>query len=1071
MNTASTTGKQTPPTPEKVLFLGSGGQKIGPSGEFDAMSYQAIRALAHAGIRTILVSPNMTAVQTSAGTADATYFVPVTPEFVKPVIEREHPDSILASFGGRTSLSCIRMLANEGILESQGIRILGTPLETLELMSDRIGFCTRMQANGIPVPAVAQVRCFEDALTAVTQTGFPCLMRTSSANGDTASAVYNDRSSLATACAQAFSRRHTVLIEQWFGGWKEIEAVILRDATGTCVPVCLMENLDPVGIHSGESITVIPALTLSGADRERIKTVALHCAHELSIIGEASFRFAADPTSDRFILLEASSRITRSSLLASRATGYPIGTLAVQTALGVPLSKIPNPQTEAPFCQEPSFDYIAVKTPRWDMDKFGALDRHIGADIKSVGEALAFGRTFAEALQKALRMTGSGFRGLACNNFKFKDIREELAAPTDLRIFAVYEALREHWSNERIHTHAGISRHFIQCMREICDTERKLAAYKPQERIAPEDILQAKKMGFSDAQIAACTGLSEEEARALRKEYGILPSVKQIDPSAGELSAKNCSLYLTYSGIADDIVPSGKGALVLGSGPFHVGSSQEYDWCCASALKTIRTAGKTSIMINCNPEAATTDPALADRLYFEELSFERVSDIYEREQPEGVLVSMGGQIPNNLAWRLEKAHIPMFGTSGAHIDQAEDRNKFGELLDLLAIRQPAWTEASTREDAVLFAQKEGFPLLVRPSYVSSGAAMSVAWDMNSLRTVFKRAIDVHPGQPVVLSRYEENSKEIEIDAVADKGEILVYAISEHIENAGVHSGDATVVLPAQRIYLSTAKAIKKAARKIARALDITGPFNIQFLAKSEGIQVIECNLRASRSFPFCSNVFRIDLAEIAVRAQLGLPVSRIDSALLDFDHVGVRAAQFSHSRLKGTDAVPGVEMTSTGEVGCIGRGVRDAFLKAFLSAGFRIPHKKILLSTGPIEDKVDFITSARKLRAMGFELVASSGTARFLAHNGIDVQALAWPLEEKKPNIADLIRKGDIDLVINIPKNNRESELKNDFSVRALAIEYGIPLITNIKIAKQWTDSLEWFYARGVEVKSREEYS
>jgi carbamoyl-phosphate synthase large subunit len=711
---------------------------------------------------------------------------------------------------------------------------------------------------------------------------------------------------------------------------------------------------------------------------------------------------------------------------------------------------------------------VAVKIPRWDLGKFANVDRHIGSEMKSVGEAMAFARTFPEALQKALRMVDSGSGGLACHPYAFKDLKDALRNPTDQRVFAVYAALQEGWTADRVRKYAKIDRWFINALLPIAETERRLRELTGQP--SRDELLEAKQLGFSDAQIAACLKTREDKIRALRGEYSLKPVVKQIDTVAGEFPTKSNYLYVTWSGMTDDVKPSDRGVLVLGSGPYHIGSGSEYDWACVSALRAIRKLGRSGIMLNCNPEAVSTDYAMADRVYFEELSLERVLDVFEAERPDGVLLSMGGKTANELATPLARLQIPVYGTNPADIERGEDRNKFSALLDQLGIQQPDWAEATSVDAALGFAAKVGFPVLLRPNHAVAGASLSVAWDEASLKGFLAKSAPISVDNPVVVTRYVENSKEIEIDAVANKGEILVYAISEHLENAGVHSGDATVVLPAQRIYLSTAQAIKKAARKIAAALEITGPFNVQFLAKSANIQVIECSVRASRSLPFCSKVFKIDMADMAVRAQLGAEVQRVDGSRLDFDYVGVRAAQFSYSRLKGADPVAGVEMASTGEVGCLGRGVRDAFMKAILSTGFRVPKKKILLSTGPLEDKVDFVDSARKLRAMGYELIASSGTARFLVNNGIEATALAWPLDDKKPNIADALRAGEVDLVINIPKNNRETELRNDFIIRRMAVDYDIPLITNIKIAKQFTDALEWHKTRGLEIKSREDY-
>ncbi len=1057
-------------TPKKVLILGSGGLRIGQGGEFDYAGIQAIRALKSENIKTILVNPNMTMVQTSQGIADATYFLPVTAEFVAEVIAKERPDSIILAFGGKTAVSCGIELENNGTFERYNVQVLGTSIESIERAERRDRFIEALAELPVPAPRSSTARSAQEALAAAESIGYPVMARSVGLGVDSQSAPCANADELAERCAKALVADGAVQIEEWLGGWKEVEFEILRDPMDNCVAVTSLENVDPLGVHTGDSIIVAPCQTIDEALAQELRAEAIRIARHFNVIGEANVRFAIDPASASWRVVEVSARISRSTILASKATGFPLPFVSARVALGYSLSEIPNRLTGSTrYSAEPGLDYVAVKMPRWDLGKFKSVDRHIGPEMKSVGVAMAFGRSFEEAIQKAARMAEAGAPGIACNPFSFRDLKDALKNPTDLRIFAAYNALKEGWSNDRVYKYARIDRWFIDRLRSILEIELALSGTGS---LPPRDLLRrAKRAGFSDEQIAICIKSREEKVRALRKEAGIVPVVKQVDSVAGEFASKSNLLYLTYAGTTDDVTPSGRGAMILGSGPYHIGSSIEYDWCCASALSTARQLGRNTIMLNCNPESVSTDFESSDRLYFEEISLERVLDVYEFERPEGLILSMGGQGPNNLAVPLSRLQVPIYGTAPVDIDRAEDRNKFSALLDQLAIQQPAWTEVTSIEAARKFAERAGYPVLIRPSYVLSGAAMNVAWDDASLKTFLTQATELSPDYPIVISKYIENSKEIEIDAVANKGEILIYAISEHLENAGVHSGDATVVLPAQRIYLSTAQAIKKAARRIAEALQITGPFNIQFLAKSANIQVIECNLRASRSFPFCSKVFKTDMIELATRALLGAEAKKVDGARLDFDYVGVRAAQFSHSRMKGADPVAGVEMTSTGEVGCIGRGVRDAFMKALMSTGYRIPTRKILLSTGPLEDKVDFVDSARKLKAMGYELVASSGTARFLQNNDIPAAALAWPLEDKKPNIADALRAGEIDLVINIPKNNRETELKNDYSIRRMAVDLGIPLITNIKIAKQFTDALEWYKTRGLEVKSWEDYA
>ncbi len=1011
----------------------------------------------------------MTAVQTSEGVADATYFLPVDAPIVTQIIEKEKPDTILINLGGKTAFACARELANQGVFEKYNVRILGTRLEDAELTNQREAFLARLAEAGISAPRSVTARNREEALNAAREIGYPLTLRSESHGYETAVNACHSDEELERLCAHSFSRSLPVFIEQWLGGWKEIEFEVLRDARDNCVVTCTLENLDPLGIHTGDSFVVVPAKTLTADEMARMRADAFKAARLMSLVGEANIRFAVNPLDGDILLFEASTIVTRSTAIASKATGIQIPRVSTKLALGYLLPELENRLSgglSATF--ESAFDYLALKVPRWDFSRFSSVDRHLASGMKSVGEAMAFGKTFEEVLQKAIRMTNPSVAGIACHPYRFKDLKEELRNPTDLRIFAIHSALLDGWTADRIWKYARIDRWFLESMRTIANIELELRATKgaPEKKL----LLAAKQAGFSDEQIASCTASRADKIRLLRIELGIRAAVKQIDNTAGAVPTKSNCLYMTYNALVDDVQPSGRGILITGSGPYHIGSSQEYDWCCASALETMKSTGSWSIMVNCNPDAVSTDFTMADRLYFEELSLERIQDIWEAEHPEGVLLSYGGQASTDLALPLSRLRIPVLGTNPAEIVRAEDRYKFSALLDELGIKQPEWKEVLSFADAEEFARTAGYPLLVRPGFSSSESSAAIAWDEASLREALVRDLEISPLRPAILSTYVENSKEIEIDAVANKGEILVYAISEHIENAGVHSGDATVVLPAQRIYLSTAQAVKKTARRIARALEITGPFNIRFLAKSTTIQAIGCSVRASRSFPFCSKVFHLNFVDIALRAQLGADVGRVDGSRLDFDHVGVRAAQFSYSRLKGADPVAGVEMSSTGEVGCMGRGVRDAFMKAMLSTGFTVPAKRILLSTGPIADKVDFIDSAKKMMAMGYEIVASSGTARFLQNNGIPATVLAWPLEDKKPNIADAITNRDVDLIINIPKNNRETELRNDYIIRRMAVDNDIPLITNIKIAKQFTDALEWYKTRGMEIKSREEY-
>lgn len=1053
-------------TPGTVLFLGSGGQKIGHSGEFDYAGYQAIRALSERNIRTILVNPNMTAVQTSEGITDATYFLPVTPEFVTAVIEKEKPDSLIINFGGKTAFFCALELEQSGILEKYNIQILGSSINTINTTLKRDLLISRMQESGIPVPDSVTVQDAGQACGVTAKTGFPVMLRTDSTLNDNAAAVCTTEAGL---LASLNNHEDRTTIEEWLGGWKEIELEILRDAMDNCMVICAMENLDPVGIHTGDSAIVIPAQTLTDDEFQQIRKTAFLAARALGIIGEANIRFAKDPQSPAFKLIEINACVSRSTALAARATGYQLGRVCAQVALGFSLSEIDNTGTgTGRICNEPCFDYLMVKVPRWDPWKYNPADRTLGATMKSVGQALAAGRTFAEALQKAVRMADPSVPGIAAFPFQCKDIKESLRTPDHQRLFAIYAALCADWSIDRIYKYTRIDRLYIRALRDIRDIE--MALRNSTAPVSAALIRTAKQAGFSDRQIGLCIGQREEQVRTMRKELFIHPVRKRIDPGAGTENSRSNIFYLTYNGATDEALSLDKAILLPGSGPYHIGSNIEYDWCTVRAVTSIRKTGQRAILVNCNPEALSTDPETADRLYIEETGLERMLDIFEAEKPTGCMLSFAGSFAASLALPLSRIGIPLFGTPPEDADQVHDRNKFVALLDDLDIRHPDWQIADNPDSALGIAEGLGYPLFVQPNAHEPGVTAAVAWDAASLKKILGGISRLTDNHTVTLSPYVENSKEIEIDAVADHGEILVYAIGEHIENAGIHSGDATVVLPAQRIYLTTARAVKKAAEKIARKLSITGPFSLRFLAKSTNIMVIDAAVRASRTVPFCSKVFRTDLVDIAVRSQLGLSPEKLGGSTMDIDYVGVRAAQFSYSRLKGTDPVAGVEMTSTGDVGCLGRGVRDAFLKALLSTGLTIPGKKILLSTGPLENKVDFVESARKLLNMGYHLAASAGTAHFLQNNGITAETLAWPLENRKPNIADALRAGEIDLVINIPKNNRETELKNDYSVRRLAIDYRIPLITNIKLAKQFTDSLEWYKTHGLEIKSREEY-
>jgi len=1084
--------------PEKVLVLGSGGLKIGQAGEFDYSGSQALKALREEGISIVLINPNIATIQTSEGMADATYFLPVTPEFVKKVIEKERPDGILLSFGGQTALNCGIELHDEGTLYKYGVDVLGTPVEAIRLTEDRELFAARLHEIGVKTPRSMAALSVEEAKTAAETIGYPVMIRAAFALGGAGSGLCKNAKQLVARCEKAFSLSPQVLVEEWLGGWKEVEYEVVRDKNDNCITVCNMENFDPLGIHTGESIVVAPSQTLTDREYHLLRAVALKVIRSIGIVGECNIQYALDPKSEEYRIIEVNARLSRSSALASKATGYPLAYVAAKLALGASLTEISNKITKATMsCFEPALDYCVVKIPRWDLTKFKEVDTHLGSEMKSVGEVMSIGRSFEEALQKAIRMTGTGAQGLSDDpklmGREFTSTKEALNQPTDRRLFAIYRALTEGWTVDAIHKQTKIDRWFLERIAAVHRMEAELRATgaagaaraagagKAAKNVklsgaagslpsSKEAILAAKKMGFSDEGLARILGVKEGDVRSFRESKGIMPVVKQIDTLAAEYPAETNYLYMTYSGERSDILPSGTGIMVPGSGPYRIGSSVEFDWCCVNAIQTSRNLGRRTIMVNCNPETVSTDYDACDRLYFEELSLERVLDIYEFERPEGMILSMGGQIPNNLAVKLYDAGAVILGTSPSNIDRAEDRNKFSALLDTLGVDQPEWKDLTTVAEALVFAEKVGYPVLVRPSYVLSGAAMNVAWDESSLAKFLGMAADVSPEHPVVISKFIENSKEIEIDAVAKRGKIIYNAITEHIENAGVHSGDATVVLPAQRLYIETIRQIRKITEKIAEALEITGPFNIQFIAQRNHIKVIECNLRASRSFPFCSKVSRVNMIDIATKAILDADTGEIASSALDLPWVGVKAAQFSFSRLHGADPILGVEMASTGEVGCIGTDLDDAFIKALLSVGYRIPKKNILLSTGPLENKVEFLDSARKLTGMGYELFASGGTAKFLAANNVPCVRLHWPLEKTEPNIATMLRNREFDLVINIPKNNKERELKNDYFIRRTAIDFNIPLFTNVKVAKQFIDALGTQREKGFEIKAWEEY-
>jgi len=1077
---------------KKILMLGSGGLKIGQAGEFDYSGSQALKALREEGIQTVLINPNIATKQTSEGMADATYFLPVTPEFVAQVIEKERPDGILLSFGGQTALNCGLDLYRSGILYKYAVDVLGTPVEAIQLTEDRQLFAAHLRTLGLKTPESFAADNIEEAVKHAGVIGYPVMLRAGFALGGAGSGLCKNERQLRARAEKAFAVSPQALIEEWLGGWKEIEYEVVRDAADNCIAVCNMENIDPLGIHTGESIVVAPSQTLTDQEYHSLRSIALKLIRSLGIVGECNIQYALEPHSGEYRIIEVNARLSRSSALASKATGYPLAYVAAKLALGFALTDLRNKVTGVTTaCFEPALDYCVIKMPRWDLGKFKDVDTRIGSEMKSVGEVMAIGRSFEETLQKAVRMTGASEHGLQLDGKRKiiadSKLKSALAKPTDKRLFAVYQALADGWSAKKISTVTGIDTWFIHKIDSIRKCEEELyAEAKRKHQNAhtlsnPQKALfaKAKCLGFSDAGIAHILNRSELDIRRAREMAGIRPAIKQIDTLGAEYPAQTNYLYCTYGQAreswkitesSDDVKSSHRSILVIGSGPYRIGSSVEFDWCAVSAAETCRAVGRSTIMVNCNPETVSTDYDVCDRLYFEELSFERIMDIYESEEPQGILLSMGGQIANNLALKLFNAGALILGTSPLNIDRAEDRHKFSSLLDALSIDQPAWKELTTIEEARIFAGHVGYPVLVRPSYVLSGAAMNIAWDDESLETFLGLATDISSEHPVVISKFIENAKEIEIDAVAKHGTLLYHAMTEHIENAGVHSGDATVVFPPQRLYLETVRKITRITEKIAAALDITGPFNIQFIARQNHVMVIECNLRASRSFPFCSKVSRVNMIDLAMRAILGEPVQSAPNAIYDQPWVGVKAAQFSFSRLHGADPILGVEMASTGEVGCIGSELDDAFMKAMVSVGYAPRIKKLLLSTGPLEDKLEFVESARMLCEMGCTLFASHGTAKFLKNYGIETTALNWPLQPTEPNILTMMRKREFDLVINIPKNNRKRELQNNYLIRRLAIDLNIPLFTNIKTARQYIESLNYAKQNGLEIKAWQEY-
>ncbi len=1055
---------------KKVILLGSGALKIGQAGEFDYSGSQAIKALKEEEISVVLVNPNIATIQTSEALADKIYFLPVTPYFVEKIIAKEKPDGILLGFGGQTALNCGVELHRSGVLEKYGVEVLGTSVQAIMDSEDRQKFVKKLTEIDLKVPRSIAVTTVQEAVEAAEKIGFPVMARVAYALGGLGSGISFHREELAEAAKKAFAFTNQILIEEYLEGWKEVEYEVVRDRYDNCITVCNMENFDPMGIHTGESIVIAPSQTLSNREYHKLRDIAIQVIRHLGIVGECNIQYALDRCSDDYRIIEVNPRLSRSSALASKATGYPLAFIAAKLALGYSLTDLPNSITKRTMaCFEPALDYVVVKIPRWDLTKFKRASKKIGSEMKSVGEVMAIGRTFEETLQKAIRMLQVGMYGVVCNDISFDDLEQELKSPTDRRLFAIAEALKSLTIDE-IHALTRIDRWFLYKIKNIVDLEADLCR---QERgdLPREKLLGAKRHGFSDKQIALLLGGEELDIRKMRAAMDVLPSVKQIDTLAAEFPAQTNYLYLTYNGSEDDVDFSDtKKVIVLGSGSYRIGSSVEFDWCCVNAVLTLRNLGYRTIMINYNPETVSTDYDICDKLYFDELSFETVGDICERESPEGLIISMGGQIPNNLAVKCDQYGLTILGTSPQSIDGAENRHKFSALLDDLGIDQPEWKELTDVDAAKSFAASVGYPVLVRPSYVLSGAAMSVALNDRELSRYLEEASRVSPEYPVVISKFIENAKEIEIDAVAKNGELFVYAICEHVENAGVHSGDATMVLPPQRTYLETTRRMKRIAREIARSLAINGPFNIQFMAKDNEVKVIECNLRASRSFPFVSKIFKLNFIDLATKIIMGIDVPQIDKSCFELDYVGVKAPQFSFTRIKGADPILSVEMASTGEVACIGDSFEEAFLKALLSVGFRFPQKSIMLSTGPFESKSKFLPQAKRLIDLGFELYATRGTADFMKFHGIPSEVLSWPLEKKEPNALTFIQELKLDLIINIPKSFEEEELTNDYILRRKAVDFNIPLITNLQFAERFIDAIDRIKLEELSIKSWDEY-
>jgi carbamoyl-phosphate synthase large subunit len=1069
---------------KKVLLLGSGALKIGEAGEFDYSGSQALKALREEGVQTVLINPNIATVQTSEGVADQIYFLPVQPYFVERVIEKERPDGILLSFGGQTALNCGVELHKSGVLQKYGVKVLGTPVQAIMDTEDRELFVEKLREIDVKTIKSEACETIEQARKAAKEVGYPVIIRAAYALGGLGSGFCNNEEELNQLAEKAFSFSPQVLVEKSLKGWKEIEYEVVRDRYDNCITVCNMENFDPLGIHTGESIVIAPSQTLTNSEYHKLRALSIKIIRHIGIVGECNVQYAFDPQSEDYRVIEVNARLSRSSALASKATGYPLAFVAAKLGMGYGLFELKNSVTKTTSAFfEPALDYVVCKIPRWDLSKFRGVDKELGSSMKSVGEVMAIGRNFEEAIQKGLRMIGQGMHGFVENKeLKIDDIDAALREPTDKRVFIISKAMHKGYTVDQIHELTKIDKWFLNKLKHIIDIDEQLKKCTSVNVLDHDLLRDAKVYGFTDFQIARAVGLEQEignmhkallVVRQLRKRMGIVPVVKQIDTLAAEYPAQTNYLYITYSGDASDVKfeHDKRSIIVLGSGAYRIGSSVEFDWCGVQALKTIRKEGFRSIMINYNPETVSTDYDECDKLYFDELTFERVMDIIDMEQPYGVIVSTGGQIPNNLAMWLDEQNVPILGTSAKDIDNAEDRAKFSAMLTRNGINQPEWSALTSMEDIDKFVERVGFPVLVRPSYVLSGAAMNVCSNKEELERFLKLAANVSEDHPVVVSKFIEHAKEIEMDAVAKDGEIMAYAISEHIEFAGVHSGDATIQFPPQKLYVETVRRIKRVSRQIAKELHISGPFNIQYMARENDILVIECNLRASRSFPFVSKVLKLNLIDLATKVMLGIPVEKPSKNLFDLDYVGIKASQFSFNRLQKADPVLGVDMSSTGEVGCLGDDTNQALLKSMLSVGHRIPKHTVLLSTGGAKQKADMLDAAKQLRDNGYELYATSGTSKYLAENGVPNTQVYWPSDEgKQPQALDLLHEKKIDMVVNIPKDLTQRELTNGYKIRRAAIDLNVPLITNSRLASAFINAFCTLSLDDIDIKSWSEY-